>query len=505
MPSKNITKGGPAHISFWERMYKTKFLNLFYNPCGDICDDGINKYLSTYEHCLNIYLIYTVINSTDINMYEHTTNFNKLYTDVNNFIIYYEKYYNIIYENILNKLIKISNTYKWCNYNTNSTSLHLNPPPIFYMNNKFYTITINDADIIFEDNRDLINYILDYYIIIGNKIDSTDKIRIKIINNNIKKLSLKSNEYVMCYNMFEKSNYNGRKSNNTIIFDTSTYKHNEIIYKYSFINENTKYILYIPYKQKQYDNNLTKLEYLANNNYNIYFAPNFLLNGITFNHILANLYCNNYEQYSDYKDLPTSYNLIDKCNVNNYINMESYNYINKNTRNKSNTKIENNFKDDKKLYLQSYINQLKSHDNIFNYNEDKNKTIDEFIYSIRQFNAYKIRTDINITNINENYKIYGNYIHILNIQCLYSDKINSIYTKYMIKSYKNSAKLFKYNCKYMDNKFKKDNNRKIVDNLIYKTIGGTIFNINYIYILIFVLIIIITIIIIIIKLKSNFK
>ena len=47
-------KKGPGHISFWERIYKTKFLNKFINPISDIGDDGINKTLSNHKHCFNI-------------------------------------------------------------------------------------------------------------------------------------------------------------------------------------------------------------------------------------------------------------------------------------------------------------------------------------------------------------------------------------------------------------------------------------------------------------------
>lgn len=53
---------GPSHISFWERIYKTEYLDKFYNLVGDICDDGMNKENSMkYEktkqdsgHCLEL-------------------------------------------------------------------------------------------------------------------------------------------------------------------------------------------------------------------------------------------------------------------------------------------------------------------------------------------------------------------------------------------------------------------------------------------------------------------
>lgn len=127
------TSFGPGHISFWERIYKTKFLNKFINLPGDINDDGRNKEFSkNYE-------------KTDIG---HCFEINE----------------------------------QWCDYGSNSntkTTVHLNPPPIFIYENKLNSY--NNINLKFEnysskvfdynDKNELsiLNYILQRYYIVINK------------------------------------------------------------------------------------------------------------------------------------------------------------------------------------------------------------------------------------------------------------------------------------------------------------------------------------------------
>ena len=145
-------KNGPGHISFWERIYKTKFLNNFINLPGDICDDGKNKEYSKdnfetiYGHCLD-----------------------------------------------LNE--------KWCDYGNNSktkTTVHLNPPPIFIYDNKLnsfnninpinehYTSKVFNYDN--ENELSILNYILQYYFILAIKTRAEDKLTLRIKINNMKTL-----------------------------------------------------------------------------------------------------------------------------------------------------------------------------------------------------------------------------------------------------------------------------------------------------------------------------
>ena len=130
---------GPGHISFWEHIYKTKFLNKFINPISDIGDDGVNKLLSKDKFCFDI-------------IKQISKDFNLKYK------------YNEIYE-----------CFKWCNYN--GLSSHYNPPAIYLNDNQICMYpNIPNYDI---------NYLSSYYyilLIIGQNINNDIILKIKNLN-----------------------------------------------------------------------------------------------------------------------------------------------------------------------------------------------------------------------------------------------------------------------------------------------------------------------------------
>ena len=177
----------PGHISFWERIYKTKYLDNFVNLFGDMCDDGMNKIYSK---------IYNPT-KTKINLNQHCEQFDE--------------------------------SLKWCDYGDKTkTTIHLNPPPIFKYGNiinsynpltlqkdeqeNFNTKVFNiESDI----EKSVLEYVLQrYYIVLinNNYINFDCKITIDDKYNFTATLMNKNEENQKCIVDFNKVDLSYAKS-----------------------------------------------------------------------------------------------------------------------------------------------------------------------------------------------------------------------------------------------------------------------------------------------------